>query len=98
MCRLREDLYYRLNTISLRLPPLRERSEDIPLLAHHFLNKAAVKLSLPVKAISKGAVQKLLAHQWPGNVRKLKNVLKRAVLLSEHQPITEIEITFPGAN
>jgi len=75
----REDLYYRLNVIPLFLPPLRERSEDIPLLAHFFLRRFAAKLQKPVEAISETALAKLTAYQWPGNIRELENVIERAV-------------------
>ncbi len=75
----REDLYYRLNVIPLFLPPLRERSEDIPLLANHFLKRFAAKLQKPVDAISETALAKLAAYHWPGNIRELENVIERAV-------------------
>jgi len=80
---LRQDLYYRLNIISLILPPLRERREDIPLLAHHFLNRYASELDKDVQELSSDAMQLLMLHNWPGNVRELEHVIERAVVLCE---------------
>jgi two-component system response regulator GlrR len=82
--RFRRDLYYRLNVLTLRLPPLRERPDDIPLLAHHFLVRAALKLGMPARTFSPAAVAKLISHDWPGNARELQNVVEGAVALSEH--------------
>ncbi|HET8644321.1 MAG TPA: sigma-54 dependent transcriptional regulator, partial [Vicinamibacteria bacterium] len=79
--RFREDLFYRLNVIPLHLPPLRQRREDIPLLAEHFLERFASVMGKPVKRISEEAMQRLLAYAWPGNVRELENVIERAVAL-----------------
>ncbi len=76
----REDLFFRLNVVPLRLPPLRERSEDIPDLARHFLD-AAVKDGLPVKDISAGALEHLQTYRWPGNVRELENLMKRLIAM-----------------
>ncbi len=83
--RLRQDLYYRLSVILLHLPALRERREDIPLLARHFLAKYAREMGQPVRGLSSGALQALLAHPWPGNVRELEHVVQRAVVLSQGQ-------------
>jgi two-component system response regulator AtoC len=78
----REDLYYRLNVIHLAVPALRERSEDVPLLAQHFLNKAQEKMGKGANMeISRAAAQLLAEYQWPGNVRELENTIERAVLL-----------------
>jgi len=79
--KFREDLYYRLNIITIDVPPLRERREDIPLLVDHFLKRFAVEFRKPVIDISTEALRKLEAYEWPGNVRELKNVIERAVLL-----------------
>ena len=83
----REDLYYRLSVIPIVLPPLRDRREDIPLLAEHFLNKAALRHRPGEKGrihgFTKDAVAKLCAMKWPGNVRELENVLERAVLVCD---------------
>jgi DNA-binding NtrC family response regulator len=92
----REDLYYRLSVFTIRLPPLRERPVDIPLLAHHFVNRLSDKIGKDIDAISPQAMAVLEAHGWPGNVRELENVIERAVLLAEssiiepdHIPIAE---------
>jgi two-component system, NtrC family, response regulator AtoC len=84
---LREDLYYRINTIELRLPPLRERAEDVQRLAEHFLRVYAVKYRRPARAFSEAAWAGLLAYHWPGNVRELQNVVERAVLLCKGETI-----------
>lgn len=80
--RFREDLYYRLNVITLSLPPLRERKSDIPFLADHFLEVAAKRSNDEEKSLSRSALDLLLAYSWPGNVRELENALERASLLS----------------
>jgi DNA-binding NtrC family response regulator len=85
---LREDLYYRLNVVSIVLPPLRERREDIPLLVRHFLRKYEMGTGLMAPALSQAASRMLEAYAWPGNVRELENVVERAVLLSTHGVIT----------
>jgi two-component system response regulator PilR (NtrC family) len=77
----REDLYYRINVIPIRLPSLRERGEDIPLLAEHFVTKFAAQMKKPVVGISGAALECLKAHTWPGNVRELENAMERAVAL-----------------
>jgi DNA-binding NtrC family response regulator len=77
----REDLYHRLNVVQFRLPPLRERGDDVLLLADHFLKSFAPSMRQTVKAIAPAARQKLLAHNWPGNVRELRNVIERALIL-----------------
>jgi two-component system response regulator PilR (NtrC family) len=79
--RFREDLFYRLQVIPIRTPPLRERREDIPLLADHFLRKFAEEMGKTIAKISEPALQLLLKHSWPGNVRELENVVERAVAL-----------------
>lgn len=79
--RFREDLYYRLRVLEVTLPPLRERIEDLPLLARHFVQKAAGEFHRPEPALSDEAVTTLLQHDWPGNVRELENCLTRAVVL-----------------
>jgi DNA-binding NtrC family response regulator len=77
----REDLYHRLNVVQFHPPPLRERGQDVLLLAEHFLQQFATAMNKQVGAISAGARQKLLAHNWPGNVRELRNAIERAVIL-----------------
>jgi len=84
----REDLYYRLNVVPITLAPLRERREDIPDLAHYFLERTCTELSIPPKQISREALALLGAHSWPGNVRELENTLKRAVILSNDPMLT----------
>jgi two-component system response regulator PilR (NtrC family) len=79
--RFREDLYYRLNVIQLTLPPLRERMEDVPLLAQHFLDKFAREQGRPACRLSDGALARILAYDFPGNVRELENTIERAVAL-----------------
>ena len=83
----RTDLYYRLAGVTLRLPPLRERAEDIPLLANHFLLRYAEKLRRPARAISPRALEMLCGAAWPGNVRELEHVLERAVLFAEREVV-----------
>jgi two-component system response regulator PilR (NtrC family) len=85
--RFREDLYYRINVIHLDLPPLRERREDVPLLAEHFLAKYSEGIEKPVRSISHEALAVLSAHDWPGNVRELENAIERAVALELTQVV-----------
>jgi len=85
--KLREDLYYRLNVFTIVLPPLRERREDIPMLARYFAEDYAARNGTPVSALEPRALETLLAHAWPGNVRELKNALERAALLAAGRPI-----------
>jgi DNA-binding NtrC family response regulator len=80
--RFREDLFYRLNVISIELPPLRQRKEDIPLLVEHFLKKYADENERPMRRITPEALRLLMTYSWPGNVRELENVIERAVVLS----------------
>ena len=79
----REDLFHRLNVVQLRLPPLRERGEDMLLLADHFLESFSVSMNKATRKLSRAARQKLLSHHWPGNVRELRNVIERAVILEK---------------
>jgi DNA-binding NtrC family response regulator len=80
---LREDLYYRINTIEIHVPPLREREEDVEYLVQHFLHIFAEKYNRPVQTVSQEAYEKLFAYTWPGNVRELQNVIERAVLMTK---------------
>ena len=79
--RFREDLYYRLNVVQFRPPPLRERRDDVLLLARHFLGEFTMKMGKPLTGLSSGAEQKLLDHHWAGNVRELRNAIERAVII-----------------
>ena len=88
--RFREDLYYRLNVIAMRLPPLRERQGDIPLLVQHFLERNSKALGKALAGVSEEVMAVLTAHRWPGNVRELENVIERAVILAKHARI-EVE-------
>jgi DNA-binding NtrC family response regulator len=80
--RFREDLYYRLNVVPLQMPSLRQRREDIPILARHFAGKVCGLEDIPVKSLSLDALDRLGAHSWPGNVRQLENAVEMAVALS----------------
>jgi two-component system response regulator HydG len=80
--RFREDLFYRLNVISLHMPALRERKADIPLLSGHFLKEVCLKNSMNEKTISEGALERLMDYNWPGNIRELHNVIEEAVVIS----------------
>jgi transcriptional regulator with PAS, ATPase and Fis domain len=80
--KFREDLFYRLNVISVTVPPLRSRREDIPLLVEHFLEQLSVETGRPVDGLSSEAMAALMAHDWPGNVRELRNVLERGAVVT----------------
>jgi len=92
--KFREDLYYRLNVIQIRIPPLRERREDIPLLAGHFLERLAHELGKDVAAISERALRILMDYHWPGNVRELENAIERAMVTCRGQSLTEEDFSF----
>jgi two-component system response regulator PilR (NtrC family) len=81
--RFREDLFYRINVIRMHLPPLRERKDDVPLLAEHFLSKYAEQMKKPVRTVAQEALPLLQMYGWPGNVRELENVIERAVALEQ---------------
>lgn len=90
--RFRQDLYYRLHVIPLRVPPLRERKEDIPFLAERFLYDFAAKEGEPTKTLTEDALDKLMVHNWPGNVRELKNIIERVMILTPSNVITADDI------
>lgn len=92
--KLRQDLYYRLNVIPIKLPPLRDRHEDIILLSKHFLRRFSEEIARPAPPLSSGALQKLLSYDWPGNVRELENVIKRTLVLSQNSVMEEDDIVF----
>jgi len=96
--RFREDLYYRLNVISIYLPPLRDRVEDIPLLAEHFLEKHRYTASSGPSRISQSAMRNLMEHDWPGNVRQLENAIERATVLAQGGMITEEHLDLSGVD
>jgi len=87
----REDLYYRLHVFPVRVPPLRERREDIPLLTDYFLQRCSRRLEKDLRAVSNAAMSTLLRHDWPGNVRELEHVLERAAILAAG-PVLEVEL------
>jgi two-component system, NtrC family, response regulator PilR len=93
--RFREDLFYRINVIPIVLPPLRERREDVPLLAGHFLQKYSEQMQKDVVAVSKPAMDLLVRYDWPGNIRELENVIERAVAL-ESTPSVQPESLPPA--
>ena len=88
----RQDLYYRLNVVTLALPPLRERADDIPLLAQHFMARFADKNNKNIKGFTPGAMDRLVRYAWPGNVRELENVIERASILLLGEHISEREL------
>jgi DNA-binding NtrC family response regulator len=92
--RFREDLFYRLNVIEIRLPPLRERREDIPLLAEHFVQRISSELGKDVGGISGAALKVLIAHDWPGNVRELENVIERAIVTCHNGMLDEQDFSW----
>jgi Nif-specific regulatory protein len=101
--RFREDLYYRLNVVQIHVPPLRERKEDVPLLARHFVDIFKQERGLPNLTVSKNAMDKMLQYDWPGNVREMRNALERAVvmgngleILPEDMPIPILKPSHPG--
>jgi len=93
----REDLYYRINVMPIKIPPLRERAEDIPMLAEFFLFDTAGNMSRKISSIDKEALKSLCSYSWPGNIRELRNVLERAIILCQGQVITTGSLTLPAA-
>ncbi|HPF69440.1 MAG TPA: sigma-54 dependent transcriptional regulator [Candidatus Krumholzibacteria bacterium] len=94
----REDLFYRLNVINIRLPSLAERCEDIPLLAAHFARRLAVETGRPVTGVARDALKLLMAHDWPGNVRELENAVERAVVTSRGGELAAADFDFLAAS
>jgi transcriptional regulator with GAF, ATPase, and Fis domain len=88
----REDLYYRINIFPIEIPPLRQRSDDIPALAFHFLKQFSQETDHKVSEFSTGAMSLLMHHDWPGNVRELENVVHRAVILSNDEVIRQAHL------
>ena len=94
MKQFREDLWFRLNVFPIRIPPLRERKEDIPALVHHFVERKSRELRLPASPpLARGVIDRLMAYHWPGNVRELENVIERALILSKGTPLTFDDLT-----
>jgi two-component system response regulator HydG len=85
--KFREDLYYRLNIVKLKIPPLRDRASDIPLLAEHFIQKHRAKVNSPVSGMSKEALKALMEHAWPGNVRELENAIEHSLIMAKDSAI-----------
>ncbi len=92
--KFRDDLFYRLNVIYIHIPPLRERREDIPLLAHNFIERLSHELGKEVGDLSEGALKVLLDHNWPGNVRELENAVERAIVTCRTRMLTEDDFGF----
>ena len=95
---LRDDLFYRISTITIHVPPLRDRNEDIQLLTEHFLHMYAQKYERPIDGVSQAAYQRLFGHAWPGNVRELQNVIERAVLLAKGNRIEPVDLPFDNGS
>jgi len=95
--RFREDLLFRINTIELHLPPLRERREDVPPLAMHFLRRHAARYRKHLTGFDPGAMQVLLEHAWPGNIRELDHAIERAVLLAQAEQVRAVDLALRGA-
>jgi two-component system response regulator HydG len=98
--KFREDLFYRLNVVTIRIPPLRERREDIPYLTAAFVRETAERLKKPLVGLTPGAERILASAPWDGNVRELRNVLERACILSDGEFVTERElgVSMPGVH
>ena len=96
--RFREDLFYRLNVIPIRIPPLRERREDIPLLARHFVERLSHELGKDIADISEGALAVLMDYDWPGNVRELENAVERAMVTCRSRSLEEKDFAFLAQN
>jgi DNA-binding NtrC family response regulator len=94
--KFREDLFYRIQGFLIDLPPLRERGNDVVVLAKHFVNEFCEKNKIPIKAIDKDAMKRIVEHTWPGNVRELKAVMERAILISDTNVITTDDLVFSG--
>ena len=95
---LRDDLFYRISTITIHVPPLRDRSEDIQLLTEHFLHMYAQKYDRQIAGVSQAAYQRLFGHTWPGNVRELQNVIERAVLLAKGSRVEPVDLPFDNGS
>jgi transcriptional regulator with PAS, ATPase and Fis domain len=94
--RFREDLFYRLNVVKLIVPPLRERGDDVLMLARYFLKLFSAELKSPTRGFSKDATEAMRRHAWPGNVRELENRLKKAIVLSDRAQLTAEDLDLSG--
>jgi formate hydrogenlyase transcriptional activator len=94
--KFRSDLFFRLNVFPIRVPPLRERAEDIPILAEYWASRYARKVGKPVRAIEAAAMAALCAYSWPGNVRELQNVVERAVILARRDVLGLSDFELPS--
>jgi transcriptional regulator with PAS, ATPase and Fis domain len=92
----REDLYYRLNIVPITLPALKERQDDIPILAVHFLKKYAEEIGKTIKGFTPEAMERLMRYPWPGNVRELENVIERTVVMIEEEMVQVEHLILPG--
>jgi DNA-binding NtrC family response regulator len=92
--RFRQDLFYRLNVVAIRIPPLRERMEDVPLLVAHFVQRIAAEIGKPVTGVSEDALARLMEHDWPGNVRELENAVERALVTCHGPTLTAADLDF----
>ena len=90
----REDLYYRLKVVEMEMPPLRERKEDIPLLADHFLNRFASETNKPIDQIHREAMDEMMLYEWPGNVRELENAIERAIVVGKERKLRVEDLPF----
>ncbi|MBP2673931.1 MAG: two component, sigma54 specific, transcriptional regulator, Fis family [Deltaproteobacteria bacterium] len=93
--KFRDDLYYRLNVISIRIPPLRERKEDIPLLVESFIDKFNIEMGKEIEGIAEPVMRRLMDHPWPGNARELRNVIERAMVVARGRTIGEPDLDLP---
>jgi transcriptional regulator with GAF, ATPase, and Fis domain len=95
--RFREDLYYRLNVFPIQVPPLRERADDIALLAKHFIDLSVKELRCPKPRLTRAGIVQLQSYDWPGNIRELRNVIERAVIISRGGPLDfDLAVTNPA--
>jgi transcriptional regulator with GAF, ATPase, and Fis domain len=92
----REDLWFRINVFPIKVPPLRERKEDVPSLVYHFINKKAKQLKLSIiPEVESGAIDRLMNYHWPGNVRELENIIERELILNKGEPLNFNVLTQP---
>ena len=95
--KFRDDLYYRLNVISIRIPPLRDRKEDIPLLVEHFVDRFNIEMGKAIEGVTEPAMRRLMDHPWPGNARELRNIIERAMVVARGRTIGESDLDLQAA-